>query len=201
MSPVYKLSANSVKNGRTVYGSMLAGNSAFVPLAFESIATVSVGSGGSNSVEFTSIPGTYTHLQIRYIARDSRAATQSNLYMEFNGDTGNNYTGHRLEAARTSVGAGYDNVNANLLAGRIMASSNPASTFGAGIIDILDYTNTNKYKTTRHLTGNDDNTIGAIFYISGLWMSTSAITSIKITPITSPIVQYSHFALYGIKAA
>ena len=29
MSPVYKLSANSVKNGRTVYGSMLAGNTAY----------------------------------------------------------------------------------------------------------------------------------------------------------------------------
>jgi hypothetical protein len=67
VTPVYKLSASSV-TGRTNYGSMLAGNPVFVDTDFESIATVTVGGGGAATVEFTSIPGTYQHLQIRAIA-------------------------------------------------------------------------------------------------------------------------------------
>ena len=41
---------------------------------FESISTVSVGSGGAANVEFTSIPATYTHLQIRSLAQTNRSS-------------------------------------------------------------------------------------------------------------------------------
>jgi hypothetical protein len=61
MTPVYKLSASSV-TGRTNYGSMLAGNPVFLDTAFESIATVSVGSGGVSSVTLV-LSCTYKHLQ------------------------------------------------------------------------------------------------------------------------------------------
>ena len=76
-----------------------------------------------------------------------------------------------------------------------------ANTFGAGVIDILDYAKTNKYKATRQLSGISSNaTVGDrdyLLYGSGLWRSTSAITSITLTG--NSFVQYSHFALYGIK--
>jgi predicted patatin/cPLA2 family phospholipase len=75
-----------------------------------------------------------------------------------------------------------------------------ASTFGAGVIDILDYADTNKFKTTRTLNGvssNASSAIDYIFLVSGLWRSTSAITSITLTG--NNFAQYSHFALYGIK--
>jgi hypothetical protein len=42
---------------------------------------------------------------------------------------------------------------------------------------------------------------GEAFFMSSLWMSTSAITSIKLYPNTGNWAQYSHFALYGIKGA
>jgi len=70
VTPVYKLSASSI-TGRTTYGSMLAGNTAYELIGdFESIATVSVGSGGAADVTFSSIPATFTHLQIRYIVKN-----------------------------------------------------------------------------------------------------------------------------------
>jgi hypothetical protein len=98
VTPVYKLSASSI-TGRTNYGSMLAGNPAFeFPGDFESIATVSVGGGGAANVEFTSIPGTFTHLQIRGIHR-STATTPGAFYAikyQYNGDTGSNYTYHYI---------------------------------------------------------------------------------------------------------
>jgi hypothetical protein len=76
--------------------------------------------------------------------------------------------------------------------------------YSASIIDILDYANTNKYKTYRALTGIDKNGSGSIQLTSGVWRNTTAITSITITPQsnTSPtnqFQQYSQFALYGIK--
>ena len=62
----------SIKN-KLRRGNLLVGNDPYIPTDYESIATVSVGSGGAADVEFTSIPGTYTHLQIRWIARSARA--------------------------------------------------------------------------------------------------------------------------------
>jgi hypothetical protein len=68
------------------------------------------------------------------------------------------------------------------------------------VVDILDYANTNKYKTTRNLMGFDYNGSGTIRSISGLWMSTSAINSITLTTGTSSNWQGdTQFALYGIK--
>jgi hypothetical protein len=76
-------------------------------------------------------------------------------------------------------------------------TSAAASIFGAGIVDILDYANTNKYKTLRALAGVDFNGSGRVGLTSGLWQSTSAINAITLEG--SSFVQYSSFALYGIK--
>ena len=59
-----------------------------VPTSFDSIATVSVGSGGSNTISFTSIPGTYKHLQIRGIVRSSYPSVQPSLALQINGGWG-----------------------------------------------------------------------------------------------------------------
>jgi len=75
-----------------------------------------------------------------------------------------------------------------------------ANIFGAFVADILDYKNTNKYKTIRALSGNDQNGGGLIGFHSGLWQNTNAITSITITEFNgNNWMQYSHFALYGCK--
>jgi hypothetical protein len=66
-------------------------------------------------------------------------------------------------------------------------------------MDILDYANTNKFKTTRTLTGSDLNGSGVVSLDSGSWRSTSAITSITFTARANLINTYSSFALYGIK--
>lgn len=209
MTPVYKLSANSVRNGRTVYGSMLAGNSTFAPPVFESIATVSVGSGGAANIEFTSIPATYTHLQIRGIARGTRTDFSiDQLYTRVNSDTGSNYAWHWLYGNGTSASTdnGINATSMNLGWFATASTSSVTSAFGGVVIDILDYANTNKFKTFRVLSGNDFNGgggtyTGTIILASGLWRSTSAITSVSFDPSANDFAQYSHFALYGIKSA
>ena len=216
MTPVYKLSANSVKNGRTVYGSMLAGNPVYVvPTDFESIATVTVGSGGAANVEFTSIPGTYAHLQLRAFGQTNRATYGfDSMRVQFNGVSGasggSGYTRHGITGDGSSVSAfGADSSGSNNDCQFAWAlGTTTGSSWGAGIIDILDYTNTNKYKTIRSLGGTDLNgTVGGLGGFVGLGSNlflpnTNAITSIKLIPfVGSTISQYSHFALYGIKGA
>ncbi len=168
-----------------------------VATAFESIATATV-SSSSNFVEFTSIPSTYTHLQIRGI---SRSTDSSQFFCQFNGDTSANYTFHGMNANGSSQEPYGIGSQTSLQIGKSNYFASATTMFGVGICDIFDYKNTNKYKTVKVLAGNETNgTAGQnVGLMSGVWINTSAITSIKIFPSSPPFTQYSHFALYGIK--
>jgi len=167
---------------------------------YESIATVSVGSGGAANVEFTSIPATFTHLQIRGIARSSLSATGAGFIMRANSDTGSNYAAHNLLGDGASAQANAYASNTYMYPSSYMPAANAtASIFGTTIIDVLDYANTNKYKTMRSLYGTDLNGSGQVGIASSVWMNTNAITSLSLLFTTSNLVQYSHFALYGIR--
>ena len=174
---------------------------------YESIATTTVGAGGAATVTFSSIPSTYTHLQIRILARYT--GTQNSgapMYVRFNSDTGSNYSFHRVlgYANQSSSGvaaAGYA-TQTYMQAGYTSGGSTTANMFSGQIVDILDYANTNKYKTIKSLGGYDTNTdtgYTSIGLYSGNWQSTSAVTSVTIIPDTDNWAQYSSFALYGIK--
>lgn len=168
--------------------------------SYESIATVTVGAGGSSSVTFSSIPSTYKHLQIRMMVREAgTGANGSYVGMRFNSDTSSNYTMHRLLGDGSSASAAaYVSQNTNYLE-RVASASQGSNVFGVIVVDILDYTNTNKYKTSRNLGGWDSNGSGWLTFNSNLWSSTSAITQIDLGIDTGNFQQYSSFALYGVK--
>ena len=175
----------------------------FLP-SFESIATATVGPGGASNVTFSSIPSIYTHLQIRQISRSNRQGNVADgFYIQFNSDTANNYTTHALAGSYpTSVSSYQDTTQGGIIGTVASATNTAANVFGTGVIDILDYKNTNKFKTTKLLAGMEDNTYGYVQIASGNWRSTSAITSIQIFPqIGSAWNQHTHFALYGIKVS
>jgi hypothetical protein len=175
-----------------ILASAITGN--LVTTAYESIQTVTVGGGGAANIQFTSIPATYTHLQIRIFNLVS--SSPINLNMKFNSAT-TNYNNHTVYGDGSSAGAAAGMSTSAIVAGVTSYTSAP----GTNIIDILDYTNTNKYKTTRTLTGSDNNGAGFVALYSGLWMSTSAITQIDLTPNSGTFQQYTSAALYGIKGA
>ena len=164
--------------------------------SFESIATVN-GNGSATTLTFSSIPSTYVALQIRGIAND---ANGFNIALQFNGDTGSNYAYHRLLGnGSTASAAGLaTQTSANYLG----ACASATNIFAAYITDIHDYASTTKAKTIRTLHGADANGSGPVSLSSGLWTSTSAITSISIVN-TGPnaFITGSTFALYGIKGA
>ena len=167
--------------------------------SFESIATTTVGAGGTSTITFSSIPSTFKHLQVRLLARGTNASNSVDVFIKYNGSTSTYYRGHQLYGEGTTAYASADSATGSGYAAYIQGSSNTASAFGAAVIDILDYTNTNKNKVSRSLTGYDSNTNGIILLRSSLWQTTSAITQIEFVCSAGNFAEYSKFALYGIK--
>jgi hypothetical protein len=182
--------------GNIVAGTFSAGAPPIAPSSYESIATVTVGSGGTATISFTSIPSTYKHLQVRYIAKN----TVANYFVsaQFNSDTGTRYANHYLNGNGSSASA-----TAGTGDTRLYLPRTNTSNFSGGVVDILDYTSTDKNKTTRALGGFDANGTGNVDFVSGLWMPASLgsgnITRIDFILDGGNYAEYSQFALYGIK--
>lgn len=193
------MAIRSLKTG-SFSRSTQVGNSIILPGDYESIATVTVGSGGSSSITFNSISSTYKHLQLRVFGKSDRALNRDGLSIRYNSISTNDYVNHYLYGDGATAGAGYDYAGSYGNAYRVSGNSSATNIFGAIVLDILDYGNTNKYKTIRYLGGQDLNGAGEIYFGSHLFMKTDAISSITITPTAGTnFLNYSHFALYGIR--
>jgi hypothetical protein len=158
--------------------------------SYESIATVTIGSGGATTASFTSIPSTYQHLQIRVFAKTGDGNPYGNAAVTLNGAAGE----YRHDLYGTGAATG-----ASASATSFISYIGGTAQFGVAIIDILDYADTNKAKTIRGLGGADNNGSGLVALTSGLETSTTAVSSITLTSNSGNFPQYSSFALYGIK--
>jgi hypothetical protein len=171
-----------------------SGGAAAAP-AYESIATITP--TGTSTITFSSIPSTYTSLQLRMSVITATAG--ANLQLRLNGDTGTNYARHFLFGNGASVSA---SGNASVSTMYIDTSGTRTTSPMVSVIDLHDYASTTRYKTVRMLVGCDNNGAGEIDLMSGLWMNTSAVNSLTI--FATPTYNYSAgttFALYGIKGA
>jgi hypothetical protein len=171
--------------------------------SYESIATYTVGAGGQSTITFSSIPSTFAHLQLRYIARSAQVGNASSLILRFNSDSSSNYYAYHEIYADGATAAAYADSTATLSQiDQIPAANKTASVFGVGVVDLLDYTSTSKNKTLRFLDGWDANGSGAVVFGSSLYKPSTiaAISTITITDAYAQnFAQYSSFALYGIK--
>ena len=171
-----------------ILASAITGN--LVTTAYESIATTTLSSSQS-TITFSSIPATFKHLQIRCLVQ-ANTSGNSALSLNYNSDTtASNYYRHALLGDGSSA--------STQEAQQFYAGSLTDNAWASNIIDILDYTNTNKYKTVRSLSGDDQNGSGNIWVFSNLYMQTTAITSISIVVQSANFATNSQFALYGIK--
>ena len=179
--------------------SFLGTEAAAASTAFESIATAS-GTGSSNTITFSSIPSTYKHLQVRFSALSNAAAS---LFLRLNSNTTQaNYVTHAITGQGSSASAVYIGASTGrtgVIVGGFSAQLGTTQPF-VGITDVLDYTNTNKLRTLRHLNGVDKNGSGEVSLSSGWYNSTTAVNALQFyLDGGANFAQYSHFALYGIK--
>ena len=169
--------------------------------AFDTLGSVYLNTATS-TITFSSIPQTYTHLEIRGFAANS-SSTGQYVKLIFNSDSSSgNYSEHHIggNGTATAVGGNSSFNNGGFFWTMGIPGTSNASVFGASITSILDYANTNKYKTVRSLDGFDANGSGGVNLVSNNWRSNSAITSITLTPNEgNNFRQYSQFTLYGVK--
>ncbi len=175
---------------------------AFAVGDYESIATTTL-STATASVTFSSIPATYTHLQVRYMVRTSAAAPggEGDLVIVYGTPHAGNGYSHMFYGNGSSASAlNSGGSSFSQFASYTSSSTQTASSFGVGVLDVLDYANTNKLKTWRTLGGWDANGSGLVTFTSGIQNDTSALTAITFaTNSGNSFAQYSSFALYGIK--
>jgi hypothetical protein len=164
------------------------------------IDSATVGSGGSSTISFTSIPSTYTDLKLVFSTRLSESSTMTNIYCRFNGNT-SGYTTIRLYGTG-SGGANSDNqpdTGQWFTAGITTSTNAAANTFGNGEIYVPNYTSSN-YKTAYIDSFGEDNATTAFQTLdSSLWSNTAAITGISLHHGANNYLQYSTAYLYGIK--
>lgn len=171
-----------------------------MPITYQPISTVTVGASSVASIDFTSIPQTYTDLIIKLSSRTDRVATNADIYMKFNNNT-SNYT---LKKLFSSGGGGTLSSQSSPAQGigTSNAANNTASTFANTEIYIPDYTSSNNktYSMEGMQEQNDTSSNTYATLIGGLWSNTSAITQITLYIEESKNwVQYTTATLYGIK--
>lgn len=165
--------------------------------SYSSINTVyNSGTGGVNAL-FTNIPQNYSHLQIRLIGRAVSSSAGAPVYIQINGDTGNNYSWHYNSGNGSSITAGGLGVYGDIEGMGMVVAGNLANAQSVYVIDLVDYANTNKVKTLKAIGGYDLNGSGGVFQVGGAWNSYAPISTINVQAYAG-FAQYSHIALYGI---
>lgn len=203
------MAITSIKTGSSFtnlvkYNDFLGPNSAYIPSSYESIASAT--GTGSTVITFSSIPSTYSHLQLRCIYKTT-GTTANWVYanITLNNDATNNYTEHVLSGDGTSATA-TNTASSGGARPQVYGYTSAAafgSNAGVAIVDIHDYASSTKNKTIRTINGLDYNTSGyaAISLRSSVWLSTSAVNRIDITVQggNGNFATGTTFALYGIK--
>jgi hypothetical protein len=168
-----------------------------MPNTFELIASSTVGAGGAASIEFTSIPNTFTDLIVKVSARTAAAFASDEFYVQFNGSTSS--LTYRSLIGTPESGTATSNTSSS---GYLNGNTATASTFGNAEIYIPNYAgSTNKSVSVDSVNENNASTTRPTLNAT-LWSNTAAITSLKIISATSSTIQqYSTAYLYGVKNA
>jgi hypothetical protein len=166
-----------------------------VATTFVKIQTVTVGSGGSKTMGFTSIPQTFTDLKVVISGRGTRAANDDDVLVSFNSST-SNFTGRFLYG--NGAGAFSASTGARFV-GSIPSTSSTASIFGNTEFYIPNYTSSNYKSYSADSVTENNGTTAYQLITAGLWSDTAAITGITLTSNVGDFVQYSTATLYGIK--
>lgn len=166
-----------------------------MPTTYKAIGTVTVGSGGAATIQFSSIPATYTDLELVYSTRDDRGGTQNGVNISINGST-SDFTNTGMQGNGTSTLASF---NIPRFVAYNNASGSTANTFANNSIYFINYASSNNKVFLSDSAEENNATTALILLGVNRWSVTNAITSITLTPDTANFVQYSTATLYGIK--
>ena len=160
---------------------------------FIKIASVTVGSGGAASIDFTSIPSTYTDLCLKISGRST--GTDDQIWIAFNGST----TGFSNKVLFGSAPSAASTSVARFVAYQTPGTGTTANTFGNSEIYIPNYAGSNNKSNSGDAAWEQNATTAYLALNASLWSNSAAITSISLSPSNTTFAQYSTATLYGIK--
>ena len=164
-----------------------------MPDTFVKIASVTVGSGGASSIDFTSIPSTYTDLCVKLSGRTS--TTQYLVSLSFNGST-TSFTRRSIVGDGSTASSFSGSDSQNIVASM---SSDTANTFGNTEIYVPNYAGSSNKSVSVDTVEENNGTTARALLGAILWSNTAAITSLGLIPVSGNFAQYSTATLYGIK--
>lgn len=175
-------------------------------ITYQLINSVIVGASGASSIDFTSIPQTYTDLKLVVSHRTDRSAVLDGFYYYING-TPTNSSGYIAERYLLGTGSSVSSgtVSNDLQAGASTAASATSNTFSSTELYFPNYSKTDISKTIINNSVSENNATSSWCWMAAdyYYYNTNAITSIKLQSGTAGVnlVQYSTAYLYGIKNA
>ena len=168
-------------------------------------STVTVGAGGAASIDFTSIPSTYTDLLLKLSLRSSNAdGFTGNATMRLNANSGANYSFRTLFAATASPASGNGSAGTSVTIGGTDGASLTANTFNNAEIYLPNYAGSNNKSFSVDTVSENNASTDYTYQLlleAGLWSQTTAINQITIysgTVGSTNFLQYSTASLYGI---
>jgi hypothetical protein len=166
--------------------------------SYEAIQGFRITNSTTATFDFTDIPQTYKHLQVRLFGQ---GLTSDDAVMKFNNDSGTSYSWHELRGNRSTAGvSGTANLANFTYIGRIPVQSTGADYFGFSVCDVPDYTRTNRNKLFYSIEGVDRGSGGGVVgTMSGIWSNNNAITRLTISLQGGNWSPFSECGLYGLK--
>jgi hypothetical protein len=163
---------------------------------FTKIASVTVGSGGAATIEFTSIPSTYTDLVVKGSTRgDSTAAAFTSIRLLPNGSSSNGST--RWIRGNGSA-ASSDLDSTAIYSGESDTATATSNTFANIEWYIPNYAGSTNKSFSIDSVQENNATQAFAHLVAGLWSDSSAISSITLDLSAGSFVQYSTATLYGV---
>ena len=165
---------------------------------FVKIASVTVGAGGAASMDFTSIPSTYTDLCVKLSARSVASANFDTMYIKFNTST-SNLSSRVLYGSGSSAGS--STLGSAGLVADLNAANNTASTFSNVEVYIPNYAGSSNKSYSVDSVQENNATLSYAELTAGLWSQTTAVNGLSFYFTSNNLAQYSTATLYGILKA
>lgn len=165
------------------------------------LSSTTVGSGGTSTISFTSIPQTYGDLVLVCSLRSNYAGVPEVTKLNFNNNSSSVYS---YETMRTDGGASATTAKTSNTSRILLYSQNgdtaTSNAFGLITVYIPSYTNSQNKSIIASGAAETDATYTYLGFQSGVWANTAAITQIDLAPtLGTSFKQYSTAYLYGIK--
>jgi hypothetical protein len=161
-----------------------------MPTATYDLISTTTLAASASEVVFSSLPQTFRDL---VLVVNVVGSTGSGFYIQFNGDTGNNYSYTYAFGSGSSVVA---DIQSNIDSVRM---GNLTTGVGTHLVNIMDYSATDKHKLAFVRSGSPSGSgsVGTWIYLNR-WASTSAMTSIRVFPVGATMNSGATLSIYGI---